>query len=242
MCRLLIVDDEMMITDGIEKALSESCLHFSEICKAYSATQALEKFRACPFDLVISDIRMPEMDGLEMTEEMKRLNPKLIAIFLTGFQDFEYARQALRLGARDYLLKPVPDEQLIDSVKRAMNTLQAESVLKSGDSVLTNSAIIEAIQKYITDHPDRNLSLTALSQRFRMNSSYLSRLFHQETGLPVSAYIIAQRIECAKKLLSATNLKVNDIARRVGFDNPNYFARVFKEKTGLLPTEYRLLY
>ena len=112
MYSLMIVDDEEIIRD----AVSASPLPLKSIRIAPSAWEALEMLERSPCDIILSDIRMPDMDGLEMVERAKKIWPETRVIFLTGYQDFEYARKALRLNSDDFLLKPVPDEKLIEVI------------------------------------------------------------------------------------------------------------------------------
>ena len=116
MYSLLIVDDEEIILNGIKDAVSSSALPLKSVRTASSAKDALKMLMKDPCDIIVSDIRMPDMDGLEMAEQAKRIWPETRIIFLTGYQDFEYVRKALRLNSDDYLLKPVSDEKLTEVI------------------------------------------------------------------------------------------------------------------------------
>jgi len=124
MYRLLIVDDEPAIAEGLAEMLSTSELPLSEIRFFFSARHAMQVFEEAPFDLVLADIRMPEMDGLALTRQLKERAPHTGIVFLTGFSDFEYARQAIQLGASNYLLKPAEDEEVIDALRNAIGELE----------------------------------------------------------------------------------------------------------------------
>ena len=117
MYSLLIVDDEEIILNGIKDAVSSSALPLKSVRTASSAKDALKMLMKDPCDIIVSDIRMPDMDGLEMAEQAKRIWPETRIIFLTGYQDFEYVRKALRLNSDDYLLKPVSDEKLTEVIE-----------------------------------------------------------------------------------------------------------------------------
>ncbi len=117
MYSILIVDDESIILEGLSEVILASDLPFKEVKTAGSAKSALELFSKTPFDIILSDISMPEMDGLSMVEETRKIWPGTSVIFLTGYQDFEYARRAIKLGSVDYLLKPIMDEQLISVLR-----------------------------------------------------------------------------------------------------------------------------
>lgn len=123
MYSILIVDDETIILEGIKEVIKESALPFKEIKTASSAEEALMLFEKEPYDILLMDISMPQMNGLELTAEMKKIWPYTEVIFLTGFQDFEYARCALRLHSFDYLLKPMPDEELLERLQAVITEL-----------------------------------------------------------------------------------------------------------------------
>lgn len=125
MYSLLIVDDEEIILNGIKDAVSSSALPLKSVRTASSAKDALKMLMKDPCDIIVSDIRMPDMDGLEMAEQAKRIWPETRIIFLTGYQDFEYVRKALRLNSDDYLLKPVSDEKLTEVIGNVISKLDS---------------------------------------------------------------------------------------------------------------------
>lgn len=436
MYSILIVDDESIILEGLLEVISASDLPFKEVKTAKSAGDALELFARSPFDILLSDISMPEMDGLAMAERMKRIWPSTSVIFLTGYQDFQYARRALQLGSVDYLLKPVMDEQLLECLGNLveqldrgwfnrfhaggnkwemdysvleglnhffydalahgtgawrreyleqagiplqadrkvrmlviryggrvgertenrthlwlMNILQKvvygigwvtgfqyetncsvfllqpeagremdtvflmketeemqsyffeqldmpmsigltesfalpdmrrelERVLSDKDMDEASGALslcavsmdegagrqgvsvegagrqgaadegvalqdenrnymVQRVEEYIRQNPGEDLSLGALSARFRINPSYLSRTFHQTLGVQLSVFIVKIRMEESKRLLRETDDRIYEISRKVGFDTPGYFAKVFSRMEKISPKEYR---
>lgn len=411
MYSLLIVDDEEIILSGIGDVVRASGLPLRTVQTARSAGEALSLLAANPCDILLTDIRMPDMDGLEMAGRAKGLWPDIRVIFLTGYQDFEYARAALRLGSDDFLVKPAPDGKLLEAIENVIVALDKEwmgrflshggeklrdagdgnwskekdirlifinidihsaripemeiweglqnmleRVLNHdcsrigfgryrtgnyvvrllevrGDSLEQNDGltsqesvnpmsfsteqrksageirirrvleevqsffleqldigmsvgiseetgidgesawyarwedvcgadfgklfmmgelcgeqeestggnfVIYAIQAYVRENPEKDLSLGALSERFRLNPSYLSRIFSQETGQPLSEYILQVRIALAKRLLEETELKIYEIAEKTGFGTPGYFTRVFRGAEGRSPKAYRL--
>lgn len=125
MYSILIVDDETVILEGLREVIADSGLPLKEVRTASSADEALRLYERTPFDILLTDISMPRMDGLKMAEEMKKIWPHTAVIFLTGFQDFEYAREALRLHSFDYLLKPMPDEELLERLRAVMEALDS---------------------------------------------------------------------------------------------------------------------
>ena len=261
----LIVDDEAYILEGLREVVENSGLALQRVRTAASATEALRLFREQPFDLILTDISMPGMNGLDMARETRSLWPYTEIIFLTGYKDFEYARTALRLGGFEYLLKPITDEELIACLQKAVNRLEEReegaedqpdrcALYPGGVERAPNdqdasdgepqeersNALVLLIRDYIDANPSADLSLGTLARRFRASPSYLSRAFHQTVGTALSAYITRVRIGEAKRLLSQTDEKVYEIARKAGFDTAGYFAKVFSKQVGMSPKEYRL--
>lgn len=416
MYSLMIVDDEEIILNGIGDVVRASGLPLRSVQTARSAGEALSLLTANPCDILLTDIRMPDMDGLEMVGRAKALWPDIRVIFLTGYRDFEYATAALRLDSDDFLVKPAPDGKLLEAIERVIVALdkawmgrflssgggglrdagdgnygirnrekelrliflkidihsarisekeiweglqnmlervlnhdysrigfdrygagnyvarlseskeeyqeQGTSALSSDPGTAASSPmgrkdtaaeirirrvleevqsffleqldigmsvgisektcmeeesaqctrweemcgteygklfmmgeirgggreeptaegnyVVYAVQAYVRENPEKDLSLGALSERFRLNPSYLSRIFSQETGQPLSEYILQIRIALAKRLLEETELRIYEIAERTGFGTPGYFTRVFRGAEGLSPKAYRL--
>ena len=121
--QLLIVDDEIHWVDNLSMNKPWHTLGIEQVHKAYSAREALELIDNHPIDIVISDILMPEMSGLELIEQIRSKDPKIKCVMLSGHSDFEYAKQAIRHSAVDYLLKPPTDEELLGAVGSAIEQL-----------------------------------------------------------------------------------------------------------------------
>lgn len=125
--KVLLVDDEQIARQGIRTFVPWKELGCRLVGEASDGTEALalmEKLRA---DIVITDIRMPGMDGLELTAELVRIYPGCKVIILTGYEDFSYARQAIQYQVVDYLLKPVGEEELAESLKKVVAVLEEEA-------------------------------------------------------------------------------------------------------------------
>lgn len=384
MYSLMVVDDEPIILNGISDAVKVSGLPLKTIQTAASAQEALLQLEKSPCDIMLSDIRMPDMDGLKMVSQAKEIWPQMRVIFLTGYQDFEYARAALRLNSDDFLIKPCADSILVDAIAKVISSLDKEWLqrfemqwretnapkeewapeqpvrmifmsytadeerveqeelhkglsgmlikmlnpycralrikkktnttfltvqpsieakhwenvamkileeiqsffleqLDSGmaiglsrevsfedskkmleqwlqqygrqeqygslvlmqeeakeNRIESINYVVRAIHDYVRDNPQKDLSLGALAWRFHMNPSYLSRIFHQETGLPLSEYILQVRLDAARKLLLQTHMKIYEIAEKTGFGTPGYFTKVFHKAENISPKNYRI--
>jgi two-component system response regulator YesN len=172
MYRLLIVDDEPPIAEGLADMLQQAGLPLKEIKFYFSARKALEEFHKSPFELILADIRMPEMTGLAFIEEVRRYYPYVRVIFLTGFSDFDYARKAIQLGASNYLLKPAEDEEVVDSLRAAISELdtQMEAMLALEQAKKQAKQALPAVQTELFRQllqQGAELSVARLQEQFR---------------------------------------------------------------------------
>ncbi|MGG1313678.1 response regulator transcription factor [Cohnella laeviribosi] len=243
---MLIVEDEPAIRNGVLGTLKvwaadqPDLWHFGA---ASNGVEGLEIARSKPVDLLISDIRMPGLSGIEMMEKLREENREAPAILLTGYAEFEYARKALTLGAVNYLLKPVDQLQLIQAVEQALESGKIGSRRSREDvhPAMRNETIRKALT-YIADHlADPKLSLKKLADHVHLNPSYVSVLFKEETGKTFSDYLNQQRLIMAKRLLLGTDKKIYEIADETGFSASKYFIKVFRETEGITPREYRAI-
>lgn len=245
--KLLIVDDEEEIVDSIYHILKSNLPQY-EYIKTSLSRQAREILRTDIIDILLTDIKMPNWNGFELAETAKKTNPNCRVLLLTGYNDFDYAYQAIKTKCDDFILKNNLDEEIINAVKKCAAGVEAERA--HAEEELDKLARpqgeyrdnIEFVKQYIQDHIDRDVSLNKLSQAVYLNPTYLSRLFKNVTGTTITEYLLQVRVETAKKLLLKPGKKVQDVALAVGIDSPIYFARIFKKSTGYTPQEYRSLF
>lgn len=351
MFRVLVVDDEIYSVKGIVDGIDWKRLGVLEVFEAYNAREAKAVLESTPIDLMISDINMPEENGLELVEWAKLNNPEVEVIFLTCHADFNYARKALQLGSSDYLLKPVIYKEMEEVLWNNFQRLLIEksnlenmasysyyysieerwkALLESGDRqgssdlidqslewianrrdrkaslikvyqsilliaeyllkkkginthdidwlelneethestfseeklkqwmeyivsiVCTNSAtdenklppnsIVNDLQNYIKQNLSKRLTREELAKYVHLNESYLSRLFHKETGLSLSDYILQERMKKAGELIAETDEPIYEIANQLCYDNFSYFSKMFKRVFYITPQEYRKKY
>jgi two-component system response regulator YesN len=190
--------------------------------------------------LIVTDIRMPEMDGIEFIRRVRDQLPHIPIIILSGYDEFSYARDALRFGVIDYLLKPINRVEFVKCLKKIEATYLTEHVQDSEKASLNrNNPVIQRIKKIIEQNLEKELSLQYVSEQVHMNYNYLSSLFRSETGTSFSDYLMEARMEKAKTTLKNTNLKVYEIAEMCGYTSPKHFMSVFRKKMGCTPSEYR---
>ena len=255
---VLIADDEPLMCRGLTKLLQNSNAGFNILGYCQDGSQAFQRILHERVDILITDIRMPVMDGLKLAREIRKQKIPVRIIILSGFPQFEYAQEALGYGVISYLLKPIDNEKLLSILFKLKDEILTERRLGnyplSGTEILiqlTDKELLEneeavhykkAIQKmieYIDNNTSLNISIKDIAADIGLNSNYLSHLFKQETGQSFIEYITELRIKKAQKLLCNTNLKTYAIARMIGYSDSQYFSQVFKRFTGITPGQYR---
>jgi len=243
---ILLVDDEELALMGIQQGICWERLGIKERYCAGSMKEALEVLGKNQIDMMISDIEMPGGSGLELIRRVRELYPEIICIFYTCHADFSFCQEAIRLGALDYVLKPIPYEELEQILKQGLLKIQKGKAARELENIwgeLTRqeekSSAVETVKKIITENLSVEISRDELAKQVYMSPDHLTKLFKKETGMSLSDYIINKRILLAKQLLTSTNLSVVEIAQRAGFSYSSYFVRIFKKKTGVTPQQYR---
>lgn len=245
MLKLLVVDDESIILQGILKILREANTPFTHIESALDAIEALSLLTDFKPDVIITDITMPEMNGLAFIAKAKdqRLCDRFI--ILTGYDQFAYAKQALRMQVIDYLLKPIDKLELLDLLKRVANEIIEERGLDEPmqDKVEPRPAYcthVERILNYIHQNYQQDLSLERLSELTDLHPGYISSLFKNEVGLTFIQYLQEYRMEKAREWIrSRPSMSIPVIASQVGYENPQHFMKVFKKHVGCTPGTFR---
>lgn len=248
---ILIVDDEPRTRLGIQKTLAVWSAGSRRVEAAASAVEALDWVRANPVHVLITDIRMPEVDGLQMLETLARRGPLPVVIVISGYAEFDYAKKALRLGVFDYLLKPIDKSILIETVQKALERCDGKERLDAMEKIVDpllleasreearyGAAIKEAV-RYISNHLQENISMKQVAEQLHLNASYFSVLFKEQTGMTFSEYVKRRRLQSAKELLLTTRMPVWEIAENVGYQTAKYFIKVFKDAEGVSPSQYR---
>ena len=252
---LLIADDEELIRFTVKDMISEFSLPIDEVIEAENGTELMDRFRRDAPQIVLADIRMPGISGLDALEELAGERENSVWIILTGHSDFNYARKALRLNVLDYLLKPPSPEELQDALEQALVQLAGERKNREegetlpfepderDNSVDNRSALLaERAKKLIEEQYDREIGIAQVADQLRVTPNYLSTVFHEQTGMKFTRYLTELRIQKAKALLSVSAMTVKEIASRVGYSSSRYFSGLFRQETGISPTDYMKRY
>ena len=240
MKKVLLVDDEQYVLDDIERHMDWKQLEIGQVFRANSVKAALEIYRVYEPEIIISDIEMLEQSGLKLLEEVRKKNASAKFLFLTCHPDFTYARQALRLGIDDYLLKPVDYKELYVVVKRLLAELEHQK--KQDMSELYGDVdynLTVKAKEYIKEHLASVESVADVAEALHCSESALMKTFKKDTGWGVAEYIAKERIASAGQILKNTDWSISIISDMCGFKDQSYFSRVFKKLTNMTPNEYR---
>lgn len=239
MYSIMIVEDEYLVRQGIASLVDYEQFGMQVIAQAENGIEAWQKFQENPADILLTDINMPQMNGLELAKLVRDQAPKCHIVFLTGYDDFDYARTAIKLGADDYLLKPFSKDDVEEMLAKVQTKLDKERKKAQIQNLVDqgqHSELEEAIHERLADS---ELSLKNLAFQLGFSPSYLSVLIKKELGLPFQDYLIQERMKKAKLLLLTTDLKIYEIAEQVGFEDMNYFSQRFKQVVGLTPRQFK---
>lgn len=235
---VFIADDEIWIILGLKKLIESSGLPFQVIGNATNGVAALEAIEEKKPELVFSDIRMPGLSGLELLQKLNERKTGTKVIFVSGYSEFEYAREAVRGGAIDYLLKPIEQEKLNEVLNRILQEgILGDELQKEEKTEESNS--LQQVIREIKENYTKDITLTDLAEKYQISVSHLSGLVKSELGLPFSEYLASKRIQKAKELLTDETLSIDAIAEKVGYNDYFYFTKVFKKTVGISPSKYR---
>lgn len=254
MYEVLLVDDDEAIRYLVSRF---SCWTNSEFALKDSAENGREAVRLLEkshYDLVITDIRMPVMDGMALLELMKETYPDVAVVLASTYSDFEYAREGMRLGALDFIPKPIVEKKLLETLNFLLPELKKRKRQKKQGGFLPGSdagqdaasgladlsdPMAARISALMEKHLGEGACLDLVAQELGFSRDYVRVLFKNGTGMGLNEYLTAMRMEYAKDLLRHTNLKVYEVAEKAGYGTIDYFTRLFKDYTGETPVRFR---
>ncbi len=245
---VVFVEDEQIVREEIVTSIRWELLGLELVGTAADGLEGEQLIKRVEPDIVITDIRLPAQDGLTMLSHC----PVNHAIILTGHTDFNYMKTAIRLGVFDYLLKPVDDEELEETLAALAKKIQEEDTdveklrENSGSSTflidlpkVVNNHVIDATIAYITQSFAEPVGLQEAAAYLDISESHLSRLFKEVTGLNFLQYLNAYRVNKSVELMKDPKMNISEIATNCGFPTPGYFAKIFKRFTTKTPTQFR---
>lgn len=258
MIRLLIADDECLEREALTEMISRRFEHEVVLETAENGRKAADTAILWGADLILMDIEMPGMSGLDAARAVLAQRPGCRVIFVTAYSLFQYAHEAVHLGACDYLLKPVDPDELEASIRRAMRQIETERKLEAlapvqpepkepaapaaepDDSENSQNALVMAhVRRYLEDNYMFDISLDSVGEILHISPAYLSAQFKKYQKMNFLDCLTELRINAAKELLTDPFRSSAEVASMVGYEDASYFARAFKKRTGETPTQYR---
>ncbi|HJC24539.1 MAG TPA: response regulator [Candidatus Eisenbergiella merdavium] len=241
--KLLIADDEIYMLDYLKKLVDWEAYGFDQIFTAGGGSLARDLLVEKQPELLITDIKMPRISGLDLCALVEEKGYSTSIIIVSGYGEFEYAKRAMRYGVSEYLVKPILKadmEEVMDRLLKSRPEWRERVKKEEGNGTgRDRKELIAYIQKYISDNFDKPLSLDMIGEAVHLHPAYLSGLFKEETGGNLSGYIADVRMQKAAELLEQTELRVNEIMCLTGYRKSQHFTKLFREKFGATPMEYR---
>ena len=237
--RVLLVDDEIMIREGFKRLFDWDAHDCEVVGEAGDGMEALTKIDALRPDIVIMDINIPIMNGLKVIQLSRIKHPNTAFVIVSGYDDFSYCREALRLQITDYILKPVNYEEFGSCIDNMKISLFERRVSAAEEPEKQEERTITGLTRYLQEHLAEEISLSVLAEEFHLNPQYISQLFKSEIGVNFLAYLTNIRMEKAKKLLLTTSLSIAEVAEQSGYGDYRVFTKVFKKSEGVTPSQYR---
>lgn len=250
MYKVILVDDEIWALKDLEGIIDWSSLGFEIVATASDAKTAIDALEKHNPDIILTDLRMPGLSGIDMLKIIRDNAYETLTIFISAYSEFEYAKKALDYDALAYILKPVNDEELTKALLKAKRILNEKMVMKNFENLHTNilqiianrkniSSPIREIMNYIDENYSKRISIKYFSKKFHLNTSYLSDRFKKETGISFTGYITARRMQKAEELLLDVDMPLSEISKIVGYTDYFHFSKQFKKYSKISPMEYR---
>ena len=236
--KVMVADDEEYLLTAMQKLIDWDAMGCELAYCARNGRELLDMIEKEQPDIVITDIKMPVMGGMEVAKYVYENLNRTLVILLTGFADFEYAKEAIHYDVSDYIIKTAMLDQLPESIQKAtqkLESLRAEKVIP--DEEWQSDDIMARLQRYIEANFTKKLTLLDIAGAVHANRSYISRLYKQKTGVNLFDAINRLKIEKSKEML-LSGLKVYEVAEKVGFDDVAYFSKVFKKIEGCSPKDF----
>ena len=250
MLQALLVDDEPVVVNAMNRRIDWAKYGVDRVFTAGSLEQAQEVFRKEKVDFMLSDVEMPQGSGIELFEWVKMHYPATECIYVTCHPEYDYMREAMRLGNADYILKPIDYEELdhvlqklVERISRVRDQAAIPDTIRMDlaerEAKEPHNALVHTAKKYILSHIQDDICIDDIAEEVHLNAQYLMRLFKKEMGQSILEYITDERIKIAKELLVRTDYPINQVADSVGYANYSYFTKIFRRATGESPKQYR---
>ncbi|MCI7809780.1 response regulator [bacterium] len=241
MYRVVLIDDESIIVEGLRRVVKWADFGCQVVGTASDGEAGAELIRTLQPQILFTDIRMPGRDGLTMVAGLRSEFPDMQIAVLTGYRDFAYAQEAIRLGVTRFLLKPSKMDEINEALQAMVERLdklpQEEKTDEQSQSA--GSFLVNQAYSYMREHYAEKLTLQTVADCCYVSQWHLSKLLNRHEGKSFYDILNAIRIQKAKELLTDPKLKIGDISEMVGYADTAHFARTFKKLEGMSANEYR---
>jgi YesN/AraC family two-component response regulator len=224
--RILVIDDDVATREGFRGALTRSGF---DARTAGTARDGLVMAADGWPDLVILDLGLPDMHGLDLLRRFRDAHLEAPCVVMTGFGSVAEAAHAFKLGARDFIEKPIADAELLRVVREIVDER----------SSTVDWRVVEALRIIEQRYPQADLSLRGVARELEVSAEHLCRLLKRQTGTGFGRRLHEARVQEAKRLLRETNLAVKEVAFRTGYSDADRLSHYFKRFCRVLPTAYR---
>ena len=241
MYRVLLIDDESIIVEGLRRVIKWADYGCEVVGTAGDAAEGAELIRQLRPHILFTDIRMPGQDGLSMLAGLRSEFPNMQVAVLTGYRDFSYAQEAIRLGVTRFLLKPSKMDEIREALQ-TMTTKLDQLPREDGENEQSQNAgsfIVNRAIRYMEENYQQKLTLQAVADCCYVSQWHLSKLLNRYAEKSFYDILNSIRIQAAKKLLEDPSLKIGDISEMVGYADTAHFARIFKKSENMSANEYR---
>lgn len=243
--RVIVAEDEILLQQNLIQKIEQSDTGFEVVGAAQTGDQAYALVEKLNPDLVISDIRMPVMDGIALLKKIREFYPSTDFIITSGYSDFEYAQSAINYQAFAYLLKPIDPKELRETLLKLKNKYllaqsDYEAIFNQNTAGNSPAHIAEILRDYLIHNYNKNINLNLIAYNMSYSAGYLTKIFVSQYECSPSKYLINLRMQKAQQLLTHNeNLSIRQIGEVVGYHDQAYFSRIFKKYCGVSPAEYR---
>ena len=242
MYRVLIVEDELRVCRGLEVLVDWNALGFSVQAFIHDGLSAKQRLESERFDLILCDIRIPGIDGLELIHWMRDAGIQSRVIVISAYAEFDYAQRAIADRVDAYLLKPINQEKLeaaLRTIKIELDYVKAEPKDQAAETIAVESSLVNAAIAKIKNNLSKHLTTETLAKMLYVSTAQLNQQFRKIYNISAKEYISRARMERAKHLLIHTDQMIYEITQEIGFHDVDYFTRIFKLETGCPPNAWR---
>lgn len=239
MFKLIIVDDEPIAAEQLAVAYNWNMLGFEISGVFNSGKAALEYIKNNSVDALLSDVKMPNITGIDLAKKCYEEYPDISVVLISAYRDFEHARQALKYNVVDYILKPIKEQDFLESITKLYDHLNKQQQVIDRPSKYSNNMIINEAVSYVKEHYHEDLTIEILAKHVMLSPEYFGAYFKKNYGQNFLSFLRETRMNAACELLYNLELNISVIAEMVGYKSPSHFYEIFQNHFGMTPSQFR---